>query len=63
MGGVAAAGPHAGHSPLGSGQSLYIGGVPTVPAAHRITCSMSAVGSCADNAAAESLFGVLKRNR
>ena len=40
-----------------------IGGVPTVPAAHRITCSMSAVGSCADNAAAESLFGVLKRNR
>jgi putative transposase len=26
-------------------------------------CSMSAVGSCADNAAAESYFGVLKRER
>jgi len=32
-------------------------------AAHHITCSMSAVGSCADNAAAESFFGVLKRER
>jgi putative transposase len=29
--------------------------------AHHVTCSMSAVGSCADNAAAESFFGVLKR--
>lgn len=28
-----------------------------------MTCSMSAVGSCADNAAAESFFGVLKRER
>ncbi len=32
-------------------------------AAHHIPCSMSAVGSCADNAAAESFFGVLKRER
>jgi putative transposase len=32
-------------------------------AVHHITCSMSAVGSCADNAAAESFFGVLKRER
>jgi putative transposase len=32
-------------------------------AAHAITCSMSAVGSCADNAAAESFFGRLKRER
>jgi putative transposase len=32
-------------------------------AAHQITCSMSAVGSCADNAAAESFFGLLKRER
>lgn len=32
-------------------------------AVHQITCSMSAVGSCADNAAAESFFGVLKRER
>jgi putative transposase len=32
-------------------------------AAHQVTCSMSAVGSCADNAAAESFFGVLKRER
>ena len=32
-------------------------------AAHHVTCSMSAVGSCADNAAAESFFGVLKRER
>ena len=31
--------------------------------AHYITCSMSAVGSCADNAAAESFFGRLKRER
>ena len=31
--------------------------------AHHVTCSMSAVGSCADNAAAESFFGVLKRER
>ena len=30
---------------------------------HHITCSMSAVGSCYDNAAAESFFGVLKRER
>ncbi|MBK9946432.1 MAG: hypothetical protein IPP12_04495 [Nitrospira sp.] len=32
-------------------------------AAHHITCSMSAVGSCADNAAAEGFVGVLKRER
>jgi putative transposase len=32
-------------------------------AAHHITCSMSAVGSCADHAAAESVFGLLKRER
>lgn len=31
--------------------------------AHHVTCSMSAVGSCADNAAAESFFGVRKRER
>ena len=30
---------------------------------HGLTCSMSAVGSCADNAAAESFFGLLKRER
>jgi len=30
---------------------------------HNVICSMSAVGSCADNAAAESFFGVLKRER
>jgi len=32
-------------------------------AAHHVICSMSAVSSCADNAAAESFFGVLKRER
>lgn len=32
-------------------------------AADQVTCSMSPVGSCADNAAAESFFGVLKRER
>lgn len=32
-------------------------------AAHHITCSISAVGSCADNAAAERFFGVLKREQ
>ncbi len=32
-------------------------------AADQVTCSMSTVGSCADNAAAESFFGVLKRER
>jgi putative transposase len=31
--------------------------------AHQVTGSMSAVGSCADNAAAESFFGVLKLER
>ena len=31
--------------------------------AHQVTGSMSAVSSCADNAAAESFFGVLKRER
>jgi putative transposase len=31
--------------------------------AHPVTGSMRAVGSCADNAAAESCFGVLKRER
>ena len=30
---------------------------------HNLTCSMSEVGSCADNAAAESFFGLLKRER
>jgi transposase InsO family protein len=30
---------------------------------HNIISSMSAVGSCYDNAAAESFFGVLKRER
>ncbi len=29
----------------------------------RLTCSMSAVGSCADSVAAESFFGLLKRDR
>lgn len=32
-------------------------------AGHNITCSMSAVRSCYDNAAAESFFGVLKQER
>jgi putative transposase len=32
-------------------------------AGHNLTCSMSAVGSCADNAAAEGFFGMLKRER
>ena len=30
---------------------------------HNLTCSMSGVGSCADNAAAEGFFGMLKRER
>jgi len=30
---------------------------------HNVVSSMSAVGSCYDNAAAESFFGVLKRER
>ena len=30
---------------------------------HRLICSMSATGSCADNAPAESFFGLLKRER
>ena len=30
---------------------------------HNLVCSMSAVGSCADNAAAEGFFGMLKRER
>ena len=30
---------------------------------HRLVCSMSAVGSCADNAAMEGSFGLLKRER
>lgn len=32
-------------------------------ASHNLICSMSAVGSCADNAAAEGFFGLLKRER
>lgn len=32
-------------------------------ASHNLVCSMSAVGSCADNAAAEGFFGLLKRER
>ena len=31
--------------------------------AHQVICSMSAVGRCADNVAAESFFGMLKRER
>jgi len=30
---------------------------------HNLVCSMSAVGSCADNASAESFFGQIKRER
>jgi putative transposase len=30
---------------------------------HHLVCSMSAVGSCADNAVAEGFFGMLKRER
>lgn len=30
---------------------------------HNLLCSMSEVGSCADNDAAESFFGVLKREQ
>ena len=30
---------------------------------HNLICSMSAVGDCADNVAAESFFGLLKRDR
>lgn len=30
---------------------------------HNLICSMSAVGNCADNAAAEGFFGLLKRER
>lgn len=30
---------------------------------HNLISSMSAVGTCADNAAAESFFGMLKRER
>jgi len=30
---------------------------------HKVTCSMGAVGTCADNAAAESFFALLKRDR
>ena len=30
---------------------------------HSLVCSMSAVGSCADNAAVEGFFGMLKRER
>jgi putative transposase len=32
-------------------------------AGHNLVCSMSSVGSCADNAAAEGFFGLLKRER
>ncbi len=32
-------------------------------AGHNLTCSMSAVGSCADNAAMEGFFGMMKRER
>ncbi len=32
-------------------------------AGHNLTCSMSAVGSCADNAAMEGFFGMIKRER
>ena len=30
---------------------------------HNLLCSMSAVGSCADNALVEGFFGILKRER
>ncbi len=32
-------------------------------AGHNLTCSMSGVGSCVDNAVAEGFFGMLKRER
>ena len=61
--GEAATGPSARHSRFRSRLPIYIGRVSQFLAAHHITCSMSAVGSCADNAATESFFGVLKRER
>ncbi len=30
---------------------------------HKVTCSMSGIGSCADNALVEGFFGTLKRER
>ena len=30
---------------------------------HKVTCSMSGVGSCADNARVDGFFGTLKRER
>lgn len=32
-------------------------------AGHNLVCSMSAVGHCGENAAAEGFFGMLKRER
>ena len=51
------------HSALGSGCQFTSEEYQRFLAAHHVICSMSAVGNCADNVAAESFFGVLKRER
>jgi len=60
---MAAARSHPSHSALRSGVSVTSEEYQRFLEAHQEIFSMSAVGSCADNAAAESFFGVLKRER
>lgn len=57
--------------PHRSGKSrIFTSAVPTIDdyqqflvAYHNVLCSMSSVSHCADNAAAEGVFGMLKRER
>lgn len=62
-GGVTAARPHTGDSSLRSGLSVTSEEYQQFLAAHQITESMSSMGSCADNATAESFFARLNRER
>lgn len=60
-------GENRGHPAFGliAAVSLPVTRIPALPAETQsnLICSMSAEGSCADNAAAESFFGALKRGR
>lgn len=62
-GGMATTGSAARHSPFRSRLPVDIRRIPILLGAHHFTGSMRVVGSGADNAAAESFFGSLRRVR
>jgi hypothetical protein len=60
---VAATCAYPSHSALGSGLPIYLGGIPTVSGGSPRDLQHECGRQLCDNAAAESFFGVLKRER